>query len=145
MMSLGGSELERLADEIYKDRRITGSVYCGNCGYNLHTLPHVYTCPECGNQYNARPLKMEGIFNPQEGVIPFLDFVSALLCGWAAYVFAPSEFRLWNVGALAFGMVFLCLAIIFAVRTYRRFRLFLKTRRIIRQIALDEIARPSES
>ena len=64
-MPLSSNDLERLSDDIYKNRRITGLVYCGTCGYCLKTLPYVYQCPECGGSYNARPLSMQGIFMPQ--------------------------------------------------------------------------------
>ena len=65
-MVLSENELDRLADEMYLDRRIAHSVYCGECGYNLRTLPYAGRCPECGGEYNARPLIMKGIFNHEK-------------------------------------------------------------------------------
>lgn len=56
------------------DRRIISDAYCGRCGYNLRTLPYIYSCPECGNPYNARPLTLRGIF------VPFDDWFRPLGC-----------------------------------------------------------------
>ena len=92
-MVLGSDELDRLADDIDKDRTITGSIYCGNCGYNLRTLPYAYTCPECGKGYNARPLKMEGVFLPQDTYFPASDTAATLLCAAILFVFIRGSIK----------------------------------------------------
>ncbi len=53
------------------------SIYCGACGYNLRTLPWVGRCPECGNEYIARPTRRKGTFLPQELVFPWGDLFTA--------------------------------------------------------------------
>jgi hypothetical protein len=137
-MTLSSSELDRIADDIYKDRRISGSVYCGTCGYNLRTLPYVYTCPECGQEYNARPLVMKGIFAPHDADIPFGDFASALFCAAAAYVIGQFAFEPIDPVRLIVGGVFAGFSLIFVHRTYVRFLTFLKARRVARRIAMED-------
>ena len=77
-MSLTPHELDRMADDIYLNRRIIGSIFCEKCGYNLKTLPYVHRCPECGSDYNARPLTMKGIFFPGNYDFPGSRMTSAL-------------------------------------------------------------------
>ena len=90
-MVVSHDDLDRLADDIYKNRRISGWIYCGNCGYNLRTLPYVYTCPECGHEYNARPLTMRGIFLPHEASFPLRDLAALLACVLGTVVFAVAH------------------------------------------------------
>lgn len=96
------SDLERIADDTWKDRRITSATYCGVCGYNLRTLPYVYNCPECGGEYNARPLVMKGIFLPVEGLVPASETWAVLVwagIGYAVYALSekPIEQAVWMV------------------------------------------------
>ena len=77
-MSFTSHELDHMADDIYLNRRITGSIFCEECGYNLKTLPYVHRCPECGCDYNARPLTMKGIFLPRNFDFPASRMASAL-------------------------------------------------------------------
>ncbi|HUU84893.1 MAG TPA: hypothetical protein VM243_15445, partial [Phycisphaerae bacterium] len=77
-MALSRLELERLAEDILADRVIIGNTYCGRCGYNLRTRPYSGRCPECGGQYNARPLRMQGVFDARLVVFPASDIFAAL-------------------------------------------------------------------
>lgn len=86
-MHLSNEELVRISEEIYTDRRISSSTYCGRCGYNLRTLPYVGTCPECGSDYNARPLKWEGIFTAEQVRFPFSTLLGVFVTAVAAVVF----------------------------------------------------------
>ncbi len=137
-MSLSKSELERLADDTYKNRIILSSTYCGRCGYNLRTLPYVYTCPECGGQYNARPLKMQGIFLPQAVQVPAGDIAAALFCVAGALLFGVNGIISANVLRVVIAGVFVLLFIPFMWRAYGGLQKLFKTRAIARQIALDE-------
>lgn len=137
-MAFSKSELDRYADDAYKDRRITSSVYCGHCGYNLRTLPYIYTCPECGNQYNARPLNMKGIYAPQAVDVPFGDMAAAVFCGLTVFLLARNAFSpldLWRAG---FTVVFVVFTVMFLSRVYDRFAVLMKARRVARRIAMDE-------
>ena len=137
-MALSGQDLERLADDQYKDRIITGSVYCGSCGYNLRTLPYIYTCPECGNQYNARPLKMTGIFTPHETYFPASEIAAALLCAPIAFVLIRGGIITADSGRVTLGALFCMIMVSFAVQAYMRLVRFIKARALARRIALEE-------
>jgi len=136
-MGLSSSDLDRLADDIYKDRRLTASTYCGHCGYNLRTLPYVYTCPECGSPYNARPLKMTGIFLPQQRIFPFDDLASALVLTAAASFLIVRAVRDPAGGLVIPAGVMAALALAYLYRSTkclaRFFRLFGVARRIARE------------
>ena len=137
-MVLSSDELDRIADDIYKDRIITGSVYCGNCGYNLRTLPYVYTCPECGNGYNARPLKMEGIFAPQDTYFPASDIAATLLCAAIMFVFVRGNILTPDFGRLFSGGVFGVLGLFFASQAYHRLVRFFRARETAKRIVAEE-------
>ena len=132
------AELGKRATDQYRDRLISGSIYCGECGYCLRTLPYVYTCPECGNSYNARPLSLDGVFKPYEIRFPFGDLLAFVLCLPVAVGLTA-----WGVKAgvsliIFFGVVYTCLSVWFAVRTWEGLRTFIKGRVIIRRIRMDE-------
>ena len=137
-MGLSSYELDRLADDMYKDRVIRGSVYCGDCGYNLRTLPYVHRCPECGNDYNARPLKLTGIFSPHDTFFPFGDTAAMLLCAvlaaWMIYKgVTPTELQ-WLIA----GGVFAALTLAFAAQAKGRLGRLIKSRTLTRRIARAE-------
>lgn len=128
-MPLGSEELERLSDEVYSFRRISASTYCSRCGYNLRTLPYVYTCPECGQAYNARPLHMKGIFLPSDHeppggqVVMMLFWFALALLTVICAVAAPSR---WNWAMLVIGVLFLVTGVgqlMHVLRQLRRYRL----------------------
>jgi len=133
-------ELTRLAEEQWTDRRISGSIYCGNCGYNLRTLPYVYTCPECGNEYNARPLKMKGIFVNYDVSLPVSDMAVVLLLAPVAFVLLRGSIRPFAVYSFALGGFAFVLTVIYAGEAYRRTCRWLKVRRLARRIAQSENA-----
>jgi len=137
-MVVSHDELYRLADDIYKNRRITGWMYCGNCGYNLRTLPYVHTCPECGHEYNARPLTMRGIFLPHEARFPLRDLAAFLACVLGAVGFAYWSVRPPRVAQLSLASLFAGLSLWFAAHTYKRLAAFLKAVDISRRIAKEE-------
>jgi hypothetical protein len=121
---LSSRELDALADDLYKDRRISGPVYCGGCGYNLKTLPYVYTCPECGQSYNARPRIMKGIFMPYTAEWPFLDLAAATVCAFVAgYLFWNGLPAMSGLGILL-GAVMATLALAFLNRFLSRYHQF---------------------
>jgi hypothetical protein len=137
-MGLSQQELERISDDVYKNRRITASTFCGNCGYNLRTLPYVYTCPECGQSYNARPLVMKGIFVPYEVEIPWADFLGGgvFLSGaawWGIQWYLTGNAAYWVVAVLFLGVSGL-----FGYRAQKVMGRLLKARWVARRIALEE-------
>lgn len=137
-MALSSTDLDHIADDVYKDRIITGTLYCGNCGYNLHSLPYVHTCPECGNQYNARPLMMKGIFFPHETYFPASELAVVLLLAPIIFVFVWGGINPVEYDRLAFAATLAVIMTLFAVQGYRRFIRFCKFHTIARRIALEE-------
>jgi len=161
-MSLTSDELQRLSEDIYTDRRITMSTYCGRCGHNLRTLPYVYSCPECGNSYNARPLKLEGIFTPEQVRFPFGNIFGTLITAAGAFLFVATAFgyqtpllppppvappgklpapptspALDSVG-FTIGVALALLAVLYAWLTFRQLCVFWRGLWIARKVARDE-------
>ena len=137
-MVVGSDELDRLADEIYRDRRITGSVYCGNCGYNLRTLPYMYVCPECGDDYNARPTKMKGIFLPSGTVFPLPDCTATLVFALSTTFLSLNAFKPLDQVSLVIAGFFAVFTLLFARQAYIGIGRYIRAVSIIRRIALDE-------
>lgn len=135
---VSGEELERLADDAYMDRRIGGYVYCERCGYNLRTLPYIYKCPECGQEYNARPLTMKGIFLPFQTTVPVLDTLSAVFWAVVAVVLLYTGIRPLNKWLTALGVGSGILAIVYSYHAWTRFRLVFRAMAIERRIRADE-------
>lgn len=137
-MSLRTDDLDKIAEDIFKDRIILQSTFCGNCGYNLKQLPFAGVCPECGGTYNARPLKMEGIFLPQFTELPLWDlslFVIFLLIALGAFAtgFSPTSwFRLTAAAVLAL------LSLAHGISADTKLREFLKARRVYKRIDEEE-------
>ena len=137
-MVLSRHELEELADDTYRDRRITGSTFCGRCGYNLRTLPYVYRCPECGNAYNARPLKMKGIFFPQAVYPPVKETLATAFFGVIAVLLLISALKPLNEGRLFMGVAFTAITGVFAGRAVHKFQHFFKFWSLYKRIAEEE-------
>ena len=137
-MVLGTDELERLADEAYKDRRMAGTVYCGNCGYNLRTLPYVYRCPECGHEYNARPLVMKGIFLPQSVSPPFVEMFAVVFCGPMAFTLIDGATQPFEPTGFIMGVSAAVLTVVYLWLAYGRWGRVFRARMIARRIAQDE-------
>jgi len=133
-MVLGTDELERLADDAYRERRIAGTVYCGNCGYNLRTLFYVYRCPECGHEYNARPLVMKGIFLPQNISPPFVDMAAVVFCGPIAFFLIDGATQPFEPTGFAMGILAAILTVVYFGICIRRWRTLIKTRVILHRI-----------
>ncbi len=155
-MVLGSDELQDLSEELYAEHRISSSLHCGNCGYNLRRLPYVYTCPECGNAYDANALKMTGIFLPGTGSFPWSDLLAAILCLLSAALLVATSFeaapapvgssprlaltqlRVFDPGRLVFGMLLAALAPIYLGRVFSQFKRFLKRLVIHRRILSED-------
>jgi hypothetical protein len=137
-MALSSHELDKIAADIYNNRLIGGSTYCGVCGYNLRTLPYQYRCPECGNEYNARPLTMKGIFLAGDAELPVSDVLGVAFFGVAAFLFVQSGLNPPSPDRLLIGAAFLGLTIYHLTLGGHRIRRYLRARAIARRIRLSE-------
>ncbi len=137
-MSLGSEHLERLADDAYGDRLISSATFCGQCGYNLRTLPYIYNCPECGQAYNARPLKMKGIFVPIHLTFPIMNLVSTVFSGLMAAMIFNMGWQPKDPTVFIFAAIFAVFAIIYAARWIGQLKDFVNYRRIISKIEEEE-------
>ena len=137
-MPLNKDEIDRLAEDMLADRIIVYSSYCAGCGYNLRLRPYEGSCPECGAQYNARPLKMKGIFLPQMLEFPILDLLGFVVCAFTAFVLIGNSLSPFQSGPVYLGVLVTFVAIIFAQRAYRELRLFVKFRHVAKRIESGE-------
>ncbi len=128
------SYLDRVADDIDKDRTIQSDVYCGDCGYDLRTLPYVYQCPECGNEYNARALVMKGVFLPVRTPIPWVDMLAVPFFGYVAYTFITESIPVRAYGSLTVGIAAAALGLIYLSMTITKWKLYIRNRMLIRRI-----------
>lgn len=135
---LSRREADRLADDMHVDRMILRSLYCGRCGYNLRTLPYIYRCPECGNEYNARNLSMKGIYRPNEVEIPFGDFGLFLFSGAVCAYMVGWIIASQSIVAFAFAAFFLYTAARHLMRTYQKLVAFVRGKAIEKRIAEQE-------
>ena len=134
-MPLSERDREELAEDIIRDRRIGISTYCGNCGYNLKTLPRSYHCPECGSEYRARMPQMKGIYLENVNSLPFLEVIATVVFALMSGVLVVGAWRESNsVGYWVTAMIFTAVTIIFAVAAYIRTNRFLRTARLAREI-----------
>lgn len=137
-MALSEQDRERQSDEVYTDRLIRGSVYCGNCGYNLRTLPYIYQCPECGNHYNARPLTMKGVFLPQQAEPPIGQVLFLFACICVAVVMFYGAFQPSDIWRLLGGTILTIFSVVECPKAWSNVRKFFMARAIIRRINRDE-------
>lgn len=137
-MGMSQSDLDRLADDTYKGHILQSSTYCERCGYNLRTLPYVYTCPECGNEYNARPLKMKGIFQPHTTRVPVGDIAAVVFSVGGALLFGIGGIRSADPTRITIATMFLLMSLPFQWRAYRGLRRLAHSRAVARQIAMEE-------
>ncbi len=137
-MSLNTDELDRLADDMLRGSRLTHSIYCGRCGYNLKSLTYTGHCPECGGKYNARPTRMEGIFNPQALELPITDALVVIVTGAMGYYLLSRSLAPVESGGLFFGAVVLAVWGACLYRLIVNLRRFLQFREIESRIANGE-------
>ncbi len=137
-MALSEKELDLLAAEDFKGRRITNTLYCNKCGYNLKTLPYKYLCPECGNSYDVHPSRMTGIYRYEHCHLPLFDMLSTLFFLVACLCFIPFAINPIQPVMLIFTVFLDVMMILYAFRTYRKFILYLRSRSIARHIASEE-------
>ena len=128
-MSVGLDELERT---------LSRSVFCDRCGYNLRRLPYVGRCPECGNAYNARPLRLKGIYHAFDRKFPLLDIFVAIACVATGVVMIVRSLNPVSRWGLIGGSAFVLLGLAFAATAYGDATRYLRFRGIMRRAEIEE-------
>lgn len=129
-MAIERDKLRHMLEEEGAENVISSTLYCDKCGYQLRMLPYIGRCPECGNSYNARGLKMEGIFLPQQAEFPGSDILAGLAsAGLVAWLAAGlvQRFDLW---ALLFAALFGYMAVVFLRQSWARLKRFVRGQRL---------------
>lgn len=137
-MVLNEKHLDLIAAEDQLGRRITNTLYCSECGYNLKTLPYKYQCPECGNSYDVHPKNMTGIYLYEMDRFPFFDVFSTVFLFVGCLITMPYAFNPFNITFLMITLVLDVMAILFAIRSYHRIKRFMRSRSIARHINKQE-------
>ncbi len=94
-------------------------VFCATCGYSLRGLNVVGVCPECGKEYNARPMKMVNVRHPYGTALPWGNIWSAVIGGIITMLLVQSL-------ATQFYVMTAVLAGVFGVATVAFVRLALR-------------------
>lgn len=131
---LDSGDLDKLSRDIFSERRIRHSVHCGQCGYNLRMLPYVGRCPECANEYNARPAVRQGIYVAGELAFPVVELAAAaFFMGWGI-AWVVGGVRPLNPGSLVMGAFFAIIGAIALVLFVRRTARYIHFRRVASHI-----------
>ena len=120
------------------DRGISHALYCGQCGYLLRGLPYTGVCPECGNEYDADPLRMQGIFLPTYPRFPLAYTLGLLLNGVLSVWLVAGAFNPFKSGAFYAGLLFTGLSCVFGVQLGRCLREHFRHVDLVRRIHRQE-------
>jgi len=120
------------------ERFLSYSVFCDRCGYNLRQLPYVGQCPECANHYNARPLKLQGIYSAFDLKFPWLDMMAGLISLGIGMVVLVESLRSGSRWGLISGLTFTVLGLAIAPGVYREVTRYVQFRGIIRRAQLED-------
>lgn len=109
---------------------ITSALYCEQCGYELRMLPYVGRCPECGNHYHARGIKMHGIFIPQTAEFPASTIAAALASAALVTWLIAGLVQRFDLWSLIFAGIFGALAVVFTRQSWRELKLFIRGQKL---------------
>ncbi len=127
------SNFAHTTDPMLSEQQLKYSVYCATCGYNLRHASYVGRCPECGSDYNARPLKLENIF--VEGALRFpssevfIGLFCTLIGGWLV----PGAINPVSFLMLPIAVIMVLIGLAHLVTAYRRFIKYLRYRSILKR------------
>jgi hypothetical protein len=122
----------KIEQDILYDRGMQYDVYCGKCAYNLRTRPRLGVCPECGNEYDARPLHMEGILLPKNISLPVRQFIGMLFCVSVTLLALYSGLVEGVTWAYVPAVAFFALAIMYAYNSVVRSVSYFRHRALMR-------------
>ena len=124
--------MAKIEQEILFDRGLQFDLFCSKCAYNLRTRPPLGICPECGNEYDTRPLHRKGILLPHDLKLPYQAFAGMLLFTGIAIVgfyFGLVEDVVW---AYVPAVVFLAFAFVCGKATFSRVMTYVRHRELLR-------------
>ena len=125
--------MAKIGQEIISQRGIDRDTFCERCGYNLRTLRLIGRCPECGGEYDTRPVNLRGILLPKDLRLP-ADLIGAtVLSGLLAYVILRLAVRYTVLWAHFVGFPFAVMSLLFLFATFRRTRKMLRHHALLRQ------------
>ena len=135
-MAIERDQLQYLLDqEEGTERVIRAAVYCARCGYQLRMLPYSGRCPECGNSYNARGHKLEGIFKPHETTFPASDLAAGLISALVLVWLLGSLLRRLDPWTLLFAALFGYMTVIFIRQAWRGLKEFIRAQRLADRVS----------
>ncbi len=137
-MGLDTDDLDKAARDVWTERRISYSIYCGQCGYNLRTLRYIGRCPECGNEYNARPAVRQGVHVPGEVRFPSVELVCVLFFLGSALAFGTLGIRPLVPWMVTFGFLSLVVGVISACLFYQQLGRYLRFLWVERHLEDDD-------
>ncbi len=127
-------EFAHLLDQLYREKTIAESTWCGRCGYNLRTRPYIGVCPECGHRYNAVPMRMQNIFVPHDVPLPYAEVFSSLVSLGLTFALLRGAAAGVSASQLVFGGMFALLGLLFGWRAWVGLRAYRRHRDVIRRI-----------
>jgi len=122
-----------LERQLLTRQTIPSDLFCANCGYNLRTRAVISRCPECGSDYDARPVKMTGILRDEDVQFPLAAWGLFLLCGamGGGFIYGWAKLKMaWNLGP---AILLFVMAAAFAVFAMIKSRTYLRHRALLRQ------------
>ena len=135
---ISSDEADKLAADMLANRRIAHSVYCGRCGYNLRMATYAGHCTECGNEYNARPTVMKGIFWPHDVQFPMSDILLSALCLLMGGAIIRSGINPVSDWMIFGGSRFAILGLLYLREVYRKLKKYFTARGLLKHINAEE-------
>ncbi len=133
-MAIDHDGLRYLLEETEGENVITSTVFCDQCGYQLRMLPYIGRCPECGNPYNARGLKIEGIFVPHTAAFPASDIAAGLASAALVIWLVAGLIKRFDLWTLLFAAVFGYMAVVFLKQAWARLKRFIRGQKLADEI-----------
>lgn len=137
-MGLSTDDIDTLSRDVFSECYISHSIYCGECGYNLRMLCYIGHCPECGNEYDARPGARKGVFVSTETRFPTTELIYTVFFLFWTAAFGITGFSpivLWKV---VYAFAFLVVGVISAYLFYRQLGRYVHFLWVARNIKHDD-------
>jgi len=104
----------------------------------LRTLPYIHQCPECGQEYNARPLVMKGIFVPSMADPPVYEAIMGPVFAAGAVLLVVSGVQTRDIWRLVIGAALAAGSYVELTQGWAKLKKFRVAIRIQRRIEREE-------